>query len=286
MGNYYAFCRSITQLKNAENLCQQITGSRFYYLNYSNSVSNSSEFSIKFNLKVLIKILINRFFLNRKYGVVLGDLRWLSKSIQILVFFCDEVWVVDDGLVTLWFFEIYRNIYKFKKKISYFTKYKILLPDSECIRSHSFCRGINYERREDIAFIFGMSSRQLEISNECYLLSLNRLISHANDSGYKIYYFPHPKETMDWSIENIHIVEGGGIVEEKMQNLNFLPGRYYGFYSSSMIDAFVIDGNNPNKFHFHKLPDFEKRGSIHGFEFNVEERIYQLFKDLNFTEVK
>jgi len=286
MDDYYVFCRSITQLKNAENFCQRISGARFYYLNYSNSVSNSSELSITFNLKVLIKILINRFFLRKKYALILGDLRWLSKKMKILVFFCDEIWVVDDGLVTLWFYEIYKDKFKFNKKISYFTKYKTLLPDSESIRPNSFCENITYDRREDIAFIFGMSPLHLGISIESYLLALKKLVSHANNSAYKIYYFPHPKELIDWSIENVHIINASGIIEEKIEHLNFIPGRYYSFYSSSMIDCYVIDGHDPTKFHFYKLPDVEKRGKVHGFEFNVEERIYQLFKDLNFTEVK
>lgn len=286
MHNLYAFCRSITQLINAETLCCQKQRSDVGFLKYSNSVTSIKNTSFILDFNSLARILLGRIFFNKKYILILGDLRWLPNVIKVMVYFSEEIWLVDDGIVTLWFHEVYKNRFKFNKRINYFTKYKSLLPNFNYIKLQKLIENINDYRRENAAFIFGMSPPQLGISKEIYIGALKRLIIDAKASCQKIYYFPHPKEKIDWIEGEIIVVEGGEIVEDKIKKIKFLPSRYYGFYSSAMIDCFVNDGKEPGRYHFLRIPGFEKRGNRHGFDFDVEMKIYQLFMELGFKEIK
>ena len=272
----YTFVRTDNQLNNSlayikshysnveiENLFQ-----KFFYKNKIYRILSISG------------LIINCIF--KKNVLIVGDFRHIPFYVYLLFHLVKKIILVDDGLATLWFLEKSKEN-KFKNKTIYFTKYADLPTNFEMdakIIKQSVTEARKCEGTRNIIFIGGPYIDFGYIERAAFIEKITMLKSLYDSE--ELFYFAHPQEKIELNDKKIIVVSGYKELLSETQKFANSNTIFIGCFSSGLIDIKLAYPDN--KFVFFRLPNYLARHDEHLFGFNVEERIYSLFKQLGFEE--
>lgn len=257
--------------------------------NIRNQINDFSLFDLRTlegRLKFLLNLLTN---IIKGFNQVLPNLG-NSRVEKILLFFSTYLYVIDDGLSSLWYAETASTFSKKKQnKIIFFTKYAHILKkrinkyDFNIIDNLTLQKKIKKNTSKANIFIGGPYIDYGWITFDVYKNLLNNLMSEYCIN--KLLYYPHTKENIDLlkTIKNITIINRKKDLIEDLYELCDETSNFYGCFSSGLVDL-KVEFKNSN-FFFFRLPGWAKRKNEHFLGFNVEKRIYKLLLDLKFKEI-
>ena len=273
----------MNQFRNAECYLKHIEFEPQKYINLH------EYFLINSKLLIIIKLFIIHFKMilsvNTKHILIIGDVRCLPKFIEILINNFDELVLVDDGISTIWFSE---ESYEFPYvgEIKVYTKYydiigQIVNTKQRLIRQVLPNVKLGESTQCRLIMLGGPYTEMGYLSETDWTKKLNVLSKHYD--RFEGYYVPHPDENLSKDFGKFTVVEREKDIFSDLADLINENTIIVGCFSSALLDLKICFPNNDCI--FFRLPDYEKRHDEHYFGFNVESRIYELFKKLKFHEI-
>lgn len=232
--------------------------------------------------------------------LILGDDRKLHVFFQILFHISRENYFVDDGLLTFWLFEKYHRQKK-SKNVFMFTKYKDYIEvyygvKSKNLLKQDFQIGDNKKLPGDPVVIIGGAYLSIGfISQPEYIILINNIASQFPDKT--VHFIPHPRDLPQFlELENhfadkVHLINSHDTFEKKISKYLKPGSNIVSFFSSALLDCKLMESDAI--YHYVKLPGHSERDAAHlgGFDphligFNVEARIYELYNQIGFMELR
>ena len=248
--------------------------------------------------KNVFKVILYSIIL--KCILILGDDRKLHIFFQILFHISRKNYFVDDGLLSFWLFEKY-HIQKKSKNIFIFTKYKNYIEQYFGVKSKNLfkqdlLKACNQKPQGDIVLIIGGAYLSIGyISKPKYIALINNIaIQFPNKL---VYFLPHPRDLNEFLelenafFEEINLIKSNESFEKKISKYLKPDADVVSFFSSALLDCKLIQ--NHANYYYVKLPGYLERENArlqgidpHMFGFNVEKRIYDLYNEIGFKELK
>lgn len=245
-------------------------------------------------LKVILHSLIFKCIL------VLGDDRKLHIFFQILFNIARKIYFVDDGLLSFWLFEKYQK-QKNSKNVIIFTKYKNYIEAYYGVNSNNLLKQDfhivgNKKHPGDPVVIIGGAYLSIGFINQSqYIILINNIASQFPDKA--VHFIPHPRDlSLFLELENhfadkVYLIKSQDSFEKKISGYLKPGSNVVSFFSSALLDCKLMESNAI--YHYVKLPGHSERNTVHlgGYDshllgFNVEARIYELYNQIGFMELK
>ena len=235
-----------------------------------------------------------------KYILILGDDRKLNIFFKILFHISRKNYFIDDGLLSFWLFEKYHKQKK-SKNVFIFTKYKDYIEAYYGVKSNNLLKQDlqivdNKKLPGDLVVIIGGAYLSIGyISQSCYIILINNIANQFPDKT--VHFLPHPRDLpLFLELENhfadkVHLIKSHDTFEKKISKYLKPGSDIVSFFSSALLDCKLMESEAI--YHYVKLPGHSERDAAHlgGFDphligFNVEARIYELYNQIGFMELR